>query len=300
MKVPMDERYGGVHAVLATPFGSDGVDANALRRLCRTLVDKGIHSLVSLGNTSEVHQLTRDERQLVLGIVAEECGDSLAVAGVLGGLDEVIAQTSQAAQLGYEAVMVHEPLDPYGDASGLGEWFHALASGAELPIIPYVRAEHWSLEVLGQLITHPKVAAVKWARPVTDSVQEFMRESASQVVWVCGRAEAELPRLIAANVRSFTSGIANFSPEVATHIWSLLQQGDSEELRAAIQAVTPIEELRRIRRGSFNVSTIKYGLSLAGIDAGHVRPPSLELDKDGRAIVDAFLTAGLRKDLAVS
>src|SRR5699024_7887217 len=86
------------------------------------------------------------------------------IAGVCGGLRTVLAEIETAAGLGYDAAMVHEPADPFGDGDGLTRYYQQLAASAALPLVLYLRSTRLTAEHLAELVALPAVVGVKYAR----------------------------------------------------------------------------------------------------------------------------------------
>ncbi len=70
----MVKEFGGVFAVVVTPFGADEeVEERALRRHVRYLLDEGgIKGIIPTGSTGEFAGLTEGERKRVADIVIDE------------------------------------------------------------------------------------------------------------------------------------------------------------------------------------------------------------------------------------
>src|SRR5699024_7619241 len=166
-RAPMTIALDGVTAVLVTPYsgGTDRVDEAAVTAIAAHAAAAGIPVLTALGNTAEVQQLTDEERRTVLRGVAAVDHPVTRIAGVCGGLRTALAEIETAAGLGYQAAMVHEPADPFGDGDGLTRYYQQLAASAPLPIVLYLRSTRLTAAHLAELVALPGVVGVKYARP---------------------------------------------------------------------------------------------------------------------------------------
>ena len=275
----------GVVAVLVTPYldRTIAVNEETIRLLTRRLEVAGIRTITALGNTAEVHQLTPDERVSVLRAVAAARQESTLIAGLAGSLSGALEEASRAHDLGYDAVMLHEPADPFGDGDGVARYVSQICERVTLPVVLYLRSTRLSLEALRQLVASPSVIAVKYARPDLSTLATMLDEGcARHCAWINGSAEARVPAFAELGVTSFTSGIGNVRPDMALAVHAAVLSGDQARLRQLIELVSPVEALRNEAHGRFNVAVIKEMLRAEGVEAGGVRPPHSPLTSAAR------------------
>ncbi|WP_150461085.1 dihydrodipicolinate synthase family protein [Nesterenkonia ebinurensis] len=275
------QTLSGVSCVLITPFydGFVGVDKTLLSNLAASIANQGIHSLTALGNTAEVHQLDWSEREAVLGSVAAAGETATLIAGVSGPFPSLIREAELATELGYKAIMVHEPTDPFGDAQGLLNYYFALCDASPLPVVLYLRTSLLDVSNLARLIDHPAVVGVKYARSDLESMAALRGVVGSTgCVWINGAAETRVADFLDLSVTGFTSGLANAIPAASLAIHQAAVEGDQERLGHLIDLVRPLEDLRTKNRNRNNVAVIKELLRLNGLPVGQVRPPHMQLD----------------------
>ena len=290
----------GVTAVLITAYtrGTAQVDEDTITQIATRTAAAGVPVLTALGNTAEVQQLRTAERLAVLRAVAAADHPVTRIAGVCGGIGTVLTETEAARDLGYHAVMVHEPADPFGDGSGLVRFYRQVAEDAALPLVLYLRSTRLSAAHLSELVALPGVVGVKYARPDLHTLAALLAGPAGQqCTWINGSAESSVASFAALGVTSFTSGIANARPDIALAVHRAATDGDLTALQALVRDfVEPIEALRAEHGGRYNVSTIKQLLRWEGIETGGVRPPHSELDDAALArlavVQPAVTTAG--------
>lgn len=294
----MSVELDGVSAVLVTAYrdGTDTVAEDVVSQIASRAAGAGIPVLTALGNTAEVQQLTDDERRVVLRAVADGARGgppATLLAGACGGLSSLLAQADLARTLGYHAVMVHEPSDPFGDADGLADLYTRLADRSALPIVLYLRSARLTPAHLARLVAHPQVVGVKYARNDLHALASLLATGAArECTWINGLAESAAAGFGAIGVTSFTSGIANARPDIALEVHRAVTAGDLHALRSLLRSyVGPVEAARADGGGRHNVSVIKELLRWEGIEAGGVRPPHSELDETARARLDTVRTS---------
>jgi 4-hydroxy-tetrahydrodipicolinate synthase len=271
----------GVSAVLVTPFrdGLRDVEDGVLAELAASCDRAGIHVVVALGNTAEVYQLTRDEQRRVLSVVAEARTDASLLAGLTGSAGAQLELAEEAAALGYDAAMVHEPLDPLASPDGIRELWLDLAERSALPLVLYVRTNRLRTADLAELVEHPRVVGIKYAVRGGDVAAALAAAPDQQrCVWICGLAESALPTFAALGVHGFSSGLANVRPDLALGISAAARAADAASLERLVGQILPFEELRNADGGRYNVAVVKAACESYGLAAGEVRPPCVGLD----------------------
>jgi 4-hydroxy-tetrahydrodipicolinate synthase len=291
----LQECLRGISAVMITPFDDDtgAVDLAGVQATAEFLVAGGMKSIVPLGNTGEFYGLTAGEaRAVVEATVAAVAGRAAVVVGV--GLSPVEAgiAAEHAGDVGADAVMVHQPANPYTTGEGLRAYYDAVSRRSGLPLVPYVKTPSLRLDDLVEVATLPEVAGIKYAvndLPLFASAVERTRGSA--VVWVCGTAETWAPFFFAAGAEGFTSGLVNVTTGPSLALLEALRQGDREGAFAIWARIRPFEELRALHGDGFNVSVVKEAVRQLGRPAGGVRPPASAVGPEESRTISGLLEA---------
>lgn len=124
--------------MLATPFDAGGApDADALARIVEFALAAGADAVVYPGVASEVEQLSTEERDGLLDVVAATVAGRLPI---VVGASAGDAQTSarhmhKARMLGAAAAMVMAPAALAGDAAALLDYYRQLGADSEVPIM---------------------------------------------------------------------------------------------------------------------------------------------------------------------
>lgn len=268
----------GISGVHATAYAADGgVDANLTGRIVERIVAGGIHNIVAAGNTGEFYALSPDEVRLVHDTaVSAARGRSNVVAAVGRSLTEAIALGRRAKEAGANAIMSHQPLDPFAAPQAQAAYFRAIADAVDLPLVAYVRSDAMGLNDLLSVANHPNVVGVKFATTNLMLLAECVRSSdAGTAVWVCGLAEGWAAPFYALGARGFTSGLVNVDPARSLAIHAALEAGDYAKARSLVAEIARFETLRTRYGNGANVTVVKEALGLLGFPAGAVRLPGL-------------------------
>ncbi|HET6160086.1 MAG TPA: dihydrodipicolinate synthase family protein [Dongiaceae bacterium] len=268
----------GISGVHATAYAADGtIDTAMTARVIERIVSGGIHNVVAAGNTSEFYTLSLDEVRLLHDTVAvTSAGRSRVIAAVGRSLKEAIELGRHAKASGADAIMSHQPLDPFAAPQAQAAYFRAIADSVDLPLVAYVRSDAIGLDDILAIANHPNVIGVKFAATNLMLLAECVRASGEDTaIWVCGLAEGWAIPFYALGARGFTSGLVNVDPARSLAIHRALETSDYATARALVTEIARFEALRTKYGNGANVTVVKEALDLLGFPVGQVRPPGL-------------------------
>jgi 4-hydroxy-tetrahydrodipicolinate synthase len=296
---------GGISGVHVTPYTAQGtVDRTLLGRVIDRIAVAGIHNIVSAGNTGEFYALTPDEVRTVHdGAIEANAGRSLLTAGVGRSLKEAIELGRRARERGADALMAHQPLDPFAAPQAQAAYFKAIADGVDLPLVAYVRSDAMSLADILGVANHPNVAGVKFATTNLMLLSECIRSSSpGTALWVCGLAEGWAAPFYAVGARGFTSGLVNVDPARSLAIHAALESGYFDRVRDLVATIARFETMRTRFGNGANVTVVKEALEMIGFPVGPVRLPGLPQldDQDRAALADVLRSWGLMPSRAAA
>jgi len=281
------EALNGISGILVTPFDAqDQVVAAPLQPIVDRAVTAGVHVLVANGNTSEFYGLQASEAERGVHLSAQcIAGRVPLVAGVGRSVHEACTLARVSRDAGADALMVHQPPDPFVAPRGVEDYVRRIADAAgDLPLVLYLRNENIGLPAIEALCRIPQVMGIKWASPTPLVLAAAMRRVADrQLAWVGGLAEVWAAPFYAVGARGFTSGLINVLPERSVAIYNALEAADYPLAMRLVDEMLPFEELRAQENNGTNVTVVKTALQLMGDDCGATRPPSAWPLADGPA-----------------
>jgi 4-hydroxy-tetrahydrodipicolinate synthase len=181
--------FGSIPA-LVTPFSGNCVDEDSLAAFVEWQIEQGSNALVPCGTTGEVATLSSDEHRKVIATAVRVANGRVPVIAGTGtyNTEASIERTRAAADLGADAVLVVVPYYNKPSQAGLAAHFTAIADSSPLPIVVYNVPSRTvadiSVETLGEISKHPKIAAVK------DATGNLARVSAQRIA--CGKDFCQL------------------------------------------------------------------------------------------------------------
>ena len=284
----------GISGILVTPYDDAGeIAPRNLAPIIDRALAAGVHIPVVNGNTGEYYALTNDEACTMVREVAQLVdGRAPLLAGVGRGIRDACALAKASAKAGADALMIHQPPDPFVSPRGTVDYVRAVrdASGG-LPVMLYLRNDAMGPEGIARLCEVEGVKGVKWATPNPLNLARAIEAAPDDIVWVGGLAEVWAPPLYAVGARGFTSGLINVWPERSVAIHAALDAGKYAEANRLIASMRAFEDIRAEEHNGTNVTGVKAALMAIGQDCGPTRPPSAwPLTEQQQAVLDQFIT----------
>ncbi len=272
------EALNGISGILVTPFDAhDELAPNRLKPVVDRALQAGVHALVANGNTSEFYGLTAGEAETMISVAAEYVRQRAPLIGGVGrSIKEACSLARVSKRAGADALMVHQPPDPFVAPRGVVEYVKRVADAADgLPLVLYLRNEAIGANAVEALCDIPQVVGVKWASPTPLLLAELIRKTAHRnLAWVGGLAETWAPAFYAVGARGFTSGLINVFPAHSMAIHAALEAGNYPEAMRLISDMRAFEELRSEENNGTNVTVVKAALQMLDMDCGATRSPS--------------------------
>lgn len=273
------EALKGVSGVHVTPYDQRGeIDAELLAKVIDEITCSGVHNIVSGGNTGEFYTLSLAEVERLYQIAAETVdGRAIVTAGVGRGIREAVQLAKSAQASGVDAIMVHQPPDPFASPRMLTSYVQEIADHTDLPIIAYARQAALKPEDFVALGKIESVVAVKYAVPDPLLMAECMRATRDlSLQWICGLAESWALPFYAYGARGFTSGLVNINARLSMRFHGALENGDWSQARSLIEEIAEFEDLRTLENNGTNVTVVKEAMRIRGMDVGLVRAPGVD------------------------
>jgi len=152
-----------------TPFKSDyTVDYEGLKKLVRSVLDKGADGLYTGGSSAEFVLLTEEERKKTLE-VAMKAADGAHIVAHIGspGVDNAIMFAKHAASLGADAVASVPPFYYPYKPDEVKSYYTDIADACGLKIMVYSLATQaaMTLDQYCDLLSDERVYALKYTQP---------------------------------------------------------------------------------------------------------------------------------------
>ena len=267
----------GVSGILVTPFDESGaIDPPRLVPVIDRAVAAHVDILTVNGNTGEFYSLSTSEAvTMVQSVFKLVDGRVPVVAGIGRALPDAITLARASVAAGADALMIHQPPDPFVAPRGVCDYIRAICDAAgDVPLILYLRNDGIGVDAISQMCSIEGVVGVKWATPNPMVLKRAIAATPDHITWVGGLAEVWAPSFYAVGARGFTSGLINVWPEHSVSINRALEAGDFDHARRLIETMQVFEDIRAAEQGGANVSGVKSALAILGNDCGAARLPA--------------------------
>lgn len=284
-------RLRTVHVVPLTAFDSRGqVDLERQAALTTRLARAGMRVFLPGAGTSEFHSLTAEEVLELVQVTKTAAGpDSLVFAPVGMQLGQAIQVGRRARDVGATGIMFMPFTHPYLSQTGIRDYYLEVMQQVELPTLIYKKSPFPSDALLLELADNPWVVGVKYAENNLHDFRKTVVADRGRIEWLCGSAERFAPFFMLAGAGGYTSGAGNLCPHITLAMHAAFAAGEYAQGLELQQLLLPIEDFRAREGDSYNISMLKYALTLCGLDFGPARPPQRRLTATDEQQIDALL-----------
>ncbi|MGA1186178.1 MAG: dihydrodipicolinate synthase family protein [Candidatus Puniceispirillaceae bacterium] len=277
-------QFNGIYTPIITPYHDDGtVHWDALADVVDYLLAAGVHGIISGGSTGENYTQTVAERialaEFVQARIKGRCPFVVGTGAML--TDESLALAVAARDMRADAILLASP--PYAVPTDRENALNALAidKAANLPIMlynyPHRTGTMMGPEFLDRVGRSRNFCGIKESSGDINRVHLLARDY-PHIQLGCGMDDQAL-EFFAWGAPFWVCGGSNFLP--AEHIAlydACVGRGDFASGRRIMAAMLPL--MRVLEQGGKFIQTIKYGVTLNGIEAGAMRRPLIGLNKD--------------------
>ena len=271
------------------------VDAAALRRLVRRLVEAEVDAVCVLGSTGSYPFLSRDERRRAIAAAAAETGDRLPLWAGVGALrtDHAVLHAGDAAAagavMGLLAPMSYTPLTD----EEVETHFATVAGEGGLPLCVYDNpaSTHFTIgdDLIARLSRLPNVVAVKSPSPAPAEAAgrvAALRSRTPEGFSVGFSGDATAAETMIAGADGWYSVLAGLFPAPLVAFRRAVAAGDGAAARALDARLAPMWDLFRAYSG---LRVVYAAARLTGLCEAEPPRPILPLAREARDRVAAVM-----------
>jgi 4-hydroxy-tetrahydrodipicolinate synthase len=286
--------FHGVFPYLVSPIDEAGdVKADVLHRLCRDLIDAGVHGLTPLGSTGEFAYLSPAQRRRVVEVTIAAASKRVpVVAGVAATtIADAVAQARSYQDMGADGILaILEAYFPLSD-EGVVAYFEAIAQAVSLPVVLYTnpnfQRSDLSLPAIARLSAVPNIGYIKDASTNTGRLLSILNLVGGRMKVFSASAHIPAAVMLIGGV-GWMAGPACVVPRQSVALYDLCRAG---EWTAAMDLQRKLWGMNQAFARHNLAACIKGALTLQGYDVGHPVPPQAPLSPAGLDEVQAALAA---------
>jgi 4-hydroxy-tetrahydrodipicolinate synthase len=227
----------GSFVALVTPFKNGGIDWTALEALIEFQINNGTHGLVLLGTTGETAGLASDEKDALLRFAFKKIAGRLPVIVGTGtnNLHHTLASTQRAKELGADYALVLTPYYIKPTQQGMFEFFSAVASKVDIPIVMYNIPGRASVNMTAATTVklakaHKNIVGIKEASTNLIQATQIIRDAPEGFTLMSGEDGLNLP-LMSVGAKGTISVTANIVPKLMSEHMESCLKGDYDTAR---------------------------------------------------------------------
>ena len=283
--------FKGVGTAIATPFGSNGVNLSAFKKLLDFQLSNSVDSIVVCGTTGEAATMSDDEKSSVISCAVDFVADRVPVIAGCGSNDtsKTISNAKLAESLGVDGLLIVTPYYNKCTQSGLISHYSKIAESVSIPIILYNVPSRTGVniepETCLELSKIPNIVAIKEASGNISQVAKIAALCKDNLFIYSGNDDQVLPILSLGGI-GVISVLSNIKPlETHNMVASFLDGNLADSKNLQLDLLPIISALFC----EVNPIPVKYALNVLGFDFGLPRLPLCELSSKNKALLDNLL-----------
>lgn len=286
----------GIYVAPVTPYTSDGsINPFALEALMNRNQKEGADGFFIGGSSAECFILTPEERILVFETASQFKNETNLIAHV-GSIStqEAIRYAQAAKSLGYQSISATPPLYYGFSSKEICNYFYSISRAADLPVIIYNFPGNTKIDFnldnpdYRALFASSAVEGVKHTNQVVYQMERILELNPSLKVFN-GFDETMVAGLALGAHGSIGSTFNCMLPHYKKIMTAFLS-GDLDPARELQHKANNI--MQTFCRFGL-ISSIKYVLSMQGIDAGIARQPFMPLSDEDKQTINIVLNENL-------
>jgi 4-hydroxy-tetrahydrodipicolinate synthase len=281
-------KWQGVYPALLTPFRADDtIDFNLFKLNLDAQLNAGIDGIVMGGSLGEASTLLNSEKWELLRFSKQAM--SRPVPAIVNIAEQSTSCAIEAAQdaeeNGADGLMLLPPMRYKADDRETVEYFKAIASASNLPIMIYNNPYDYKIEVtldmFEELAKIPSIQAVKESTRDVSNVTRMNNRFGNRFKILCGVDTLALEEL-ALGADGWVGGLVDAFPAETVAVYQLMKAGRYMEALAIYRWFLPVLELDIHPK---LVQYIKLAATQTGISSEYVRAPRLMLEGEERVSI---------------
>lgn len=284
--------FKGAGVAIVTPFNSNGVDYDELKRLIDFNIDNGTDAIIITGTTGESATLSDDEHKEVIEFTVKYVNKRIPVIAGTGSNDtEYAVQLSKHAEsVGVDGLLIVTPYYNKTTQKGLVEHFNYIADRVNIPIILYNVPSRTGVNITPntylELSKHPRIVAVKEANGDISSILKTKALCKDNLNIYSGNDDQIVPILSLGGI-GVISVLSNVMPAETSNICKLFFNGDiAQSAKLQIELADLIDALFI----EVNPIPVKTALALMGFKVGPLRRPLTAMEDKNLSVLKSSLS----------
>ena len=294
----MKPDWKGIYPALTTKFTEDDqLDIQTYLNNVDAQMDAGIHGCVIAGSLGEASTLTQDEKVSLLTQTLSHVNGRISVIMNIAeqSTKEAVTAAENAQEAGADGLMMLPPMRYISDDRETIEFYKAVATSCDLPIMTYNNPHDYKIEItipmFEELLKMDTIQATKESTRDVTNVTRMRNAFGDDIKILCGVDTLALEELVL-GADGWVAGLVDAFPRETVVIYELVKQNRIAEATKIYRWFMPLLELDIHPK---LVQNIKMAEVKTGIGTENVRPPRLPLTGEERTRVQNIIDDALAK-----
>lgn len=283
--------FKGVCTALITPLSNDKIDYDTMEKLIDWQIDQGVDAILLCGTTGEAPTITDEEKKEMFNKGAQIVNKRVPfIAGTgTNNTSHIIKLCDYAAEAGADGFLINNPYYNKSSDEGIIANYEAISANVDKPIIVYNvpsrTGKNIGVNLALELCKIKHVEAFKEASGDISQIASLISKAPQGITVYSGNDDQILP-IMALGGMGVICTCSNIAPKLCCEITDAYFEGDILKARAKQFELLELFEAMFI---DCNPIPIKTAMNMAGMNAGNMRLPLIELSGAKREKVAATL-----------
>lgn len=287
--------WEGVYPAVLTPFTKEGkIDFEMFTINTEAQIKAGVHGIILAGTLGEASALETEEKFELLQYAKKITQGRIPV---ILNLSENTTQNAvnfaqKAKELGADGLMLLPPMRYKADSREVVEYFKAVATATDLPILIYNNPVDYgiyvTLEMFDELIEYPTIQAVKESTRDLANVTRMINRFGKRIK-ILGGVDTICLETLMLGADGLVAGLVDAFPNETMAMYNYAKAGEYDKAVAIYRWFMPLLELDIHPK---LIQYIKLAATAEGISNPYVRAPRLELQGEEAQRVNKIIEEG--------
>ncbi len=287
--------WEGIYPAVLTPFTKEGkIDFEMFAINTEAQIKAGVHGIILAGTLGEASALETEEKFELLQYAKKITQGRVPV---ILNLSENTTQNAvnfaqKAKELGADGLMLLPPMRYKADSREVVEYFKAVATATDLPILIYNNPVDYgiyvTLEMFDELIEYPTIQAVKESTRDLANVTRMINRFGKRIK-ILGGVDTICLETLMLGADGLVAGLVDAFPNETMAMYNCAKAGEYDKAVAIYRWFMPLLELDIHPK---LIQYIKLAATAEGISNPYVRAPRLELQGEEAQRVNKIIEEG--------
>lgn len=288
--------WEGIYPAVLTPFTKEGeIDFEMFAKNIEAQIKAGVHGIILAGTLGEASALDAEEKFELLKYAKKITDGRIPVILNLSEntTRNAVSFAKKAKELGADGLMLLPPMRYKADDHEVVEYFKAVATATELPVLIYNNPVDYgiyvTLDMFEELINYPTIQAVKESTRDLANITRMINRFGNRIK-ILGGVDTICLESLMLGADGLVAGLVDAFPNETMAMYNYIKAGDYTKAIKIYRWFMPLLELDIHPK---LIQYIKLAATAEGISNPYVRAPRLELHGEEALKIKKIIADGI-------